>query len=216
MVAYLDYERMRMAGNYNSRGGGGGKKDFKADPLKGFLLARSVALSYAKDLCVAGRIELEQIPDYTDRMTILQYGQISVDPKVNAEILRIAARVKERADKKPVEQVKVLCDDCVFGPKGTDECAEGDPDFSYDFKDCSNYEDGNGPDMEQHAANERQREQEEAERQAAEDDASDNQTPFFPTRLLRTSVAPAYKCGTCEKTYKTLRGLQKHEEKCNG
>ncbi len=60
----------------------GGSKDFKADPLKGFLMVRSVALSYAKDLCIANKIKLAQIPDYQDRMTVLQYGQIKTSPQV--------------------------------------------------------------------------------------------------------------------------------------
>jgi hypothetical protein len=172
-----------MRGNYNN---GGGKKEFKADPIKQFLISRGTARDRAVDLCCAGKIDLNQIPDYTDRLTILHFGQISVDPMVDAEILRIAQRVKARTapdnEETPPEtepenkDAPILCDDCVHGPQGTGECNEAGT-----WDQCQDYE-------------------------APGQDEPERQTPTTEER------DPVYHCGTCSKEYKTLRGLQKHKE----
>lgn len=219
-----------MSGNYGKKnwsGGGGGskQKSFAADPLKGFLMARSVALSYAKDLCVAGKIELGQVPDYTDRMTVLQYGQISVDAKVDKEVMRIAARVQARAkalaelaesrtygDPDDVQGVGI-CNDCAYGPHGTGEC----PDVTDGMRECPEFEEVqpiDAVDQEEHAANERLREQQEQEQQAAEDEASGQDTVSDGPGGQGTNT---YNCGSCGKVYKTMRGLEQHNKKgCPG
>ncbi len=226
--------------NYKQGTGGGGKqKSFAADPLKGFLMARSVALSYAKDLCVAGKIVLGQIPDYTDRMTVLQYGQISVSKMVDAEVVRIAGRIKrriqeadrvkakEKVDPAATQELVDLCPACMYGPDGTGEC----PDPEQGMQKCPEYDslaehDGKrkrDDDLEELAANERLREQEDQERQAAEEEAGANshrapgEIPA-ETTVPETTNATTYSCSYagCGRVYKTVGGLQKHEEKQHG
>jgi hypothetical protein len=196
-----------MSGNYQ----GGQKKDFKADPIKLYLSARSYATAWAKDLCVAGKIELSQIPDYTDRMTVLQYGQMSTDPKVDAEVMRIAARIQARVHQAAQELLdrQNLCLSCEWGREtGTDECEAKEQDML----ECTHYsEQPKDDDMEQHAANERTWEREEQERQAAEEDAVAGTSDQMDTG--KPGDISVYKCGTCNKTYKTLRGLEQHTKK---
>ncbi len=212
--------------NYTRGGGGGSQKTFKADELKGFLMARSVALSYSKDLCVAGKIKLEQIPDYTDRMTLIQYGQLEVDPRVDKEVMRIATRVKKRieADKVGVKEKVApaaseepdeaqganICSTCLYGPNESGECPVL-PGAEDGMKECPEFEEANNKDeadLSAIAANERLREQEEAERSAEEDAASEaNQTK------PETSLGTIYKCSSCVKQYKTMKGLEKHSKK---
>jgi hypothetical protein len=215
-----------MSGNYRGGNrGGGGKKDFKADPIKGYLSARSMAVAYAKDLCVSGKITLAQLPDYADRMTILQYGQISVDPQVDKEILRIAARVKKRAeqaDKKLYglpdgkDDRSILCLDCMWGSEvGTGECGTHTQD-AYECDDYEKFEEGEpgSADLEELAAAERQREYEEQQRQAAEDDVSNagKKEEDLKDKPSTVDGATTYTCGTCSKVYKTMKGLQRHEK----
>lgn len=81
------------------QGKGGGTKDFKADPIKQFLISRGCSRDRAVDLCVAGKIELKDIPDMTDKLTLIHFGCINVSDAVDAEIKRIALKVQDRADK---------------------------------------------------------------------------------------------------------------------
>jgi uncharacterized C2H2 Zn-finger protein len=102
---------------------------YVSDKIKQFLISRGTARDRAVELCCAGKIELKQIPDYTDRLTILHFGQISVSPSVDAEILRIAARCTERQreremlEAQKVEKPKTMGDDQPEGHPTDQETA---------------------------------------------------------------------------------------------
>jgi hypothetical protein len=215
-----------MSGNY--RGGRGGqrrepwteRKDFKADPIKQYLICRGCANDRAVELCIAGKIDLSDIPDYTDRLTVLRMGQLEIDPKVSAEIIRIASRVQERRRAHSEEApARILCETCVYGPSGTDECCDDDPDFPYDATECVDYESGVGEtkddlnqsneDMENHVADERLQEKEDQQRQTEEEQALEDKPATVDGQTT-------YTCATCKKVYKTMRGLQRHMESQHG
>jgi len=95
-------------------------KQYTADRFKQYLITRSVAAKMALELCLAGKIELKDIPTYTDKFTLLHFGQIQVEPEVDREILRISVLDKkldkEKRESKKPEQIEA--------PEPTDEDAE--------------------------------------------------------------------------------------------
>jgi hypothetical protein len=174
-------------------------KKYQADPIKLYLSARSYATAWAKDLCVAGKIELSQIPDYTDRMTVLQYGQMSTDPKVDAEIMRIAARIHKRALESTDTAMDPHAEDQSYCASCVNDCKTGGP-----LTSCDNYY--SVDDAEADA--ELRRQQEEEERQAAEAEAQE------PVDTTPSEEPVVYNCGTCGGKWKTLKGMENH--KCKG
>lgn len=202
-----------MSGNYQGqRGGGGAKKDFKADAVNAYLKNRCVMMSYVKDMVDGKVLELNQFGDYADRMTVTLYGQLDVDPKVTAELMRVAARIQARdakanGDKKPLP--RYVCPSCQFGKQaGTDECNnQGDYTKCNDFQEIAPEREN---DLNNHAANETTALAEEQARLAAEVEEAGNKEPVDTT----SSDEPVtYKCGSCDKTYKTLKGLECHDKK---
>lgn len=162
----------------------GQTKDFKADPLKQFLISRGTARDRAVDLCCAGKIPLEKIPELTDKLTILHFGQISVSSAVDAEILRIAARCAERERLK--KEAETPMDNFAKEHPVGDDDHEGRP-------------------TDQEAAFDIEREWEQYERECAEEEA--NRVVEEDKEAEQQSK---YKCYTCGKAYKTANGLDKH------
>lgn len=212
-----------MSGNYRggNRGGGGGTKDFKADPIKQFLISRGSARDRAVELCCAGKITLAQIPDYTDRLTVLHFGHISVDPQVDLEVKRIAARCVERSKQQPasdehgdqsqdVPEMQDLCDTCADYGNGCQVQEEERP-----IHECHQYY--NVDDAHADAEMRRQQEEEEQRRAEAEAEAEHNAQQEQQANSDKGGPAPQdeYKCETCGKTYATLRGLQQHSRKAH-
>ncbi len=208
--------------NYHNKGRGRFKaslpKSFHADPIKQFLISRGTARDRAVELCCAGKIELSDIPEMTDKLTILHFGQISVDPKVDAEILRIAARCQDRAKKKQeanygkpdgdqsqdVPEMQDLCDRCA----DFNVCSVTDEERPIDS--CNKFYDEQ--DAQADAA--KQRDVEAEDRQRAEDDHNTQQQEPEDTGEQKGDVT--YNCSQCDKVYKTMNGLQNHEAKAHG
>lgn len=196
----------------NNRGPRGGVKEYKSDPGKQWLISRGSARDRAVELCIAGKITLKQIPDYTDRLTVLQFGQLSIDPMVDAEVIRIAKRIQLRMKeaKDPDEPDKP-----TFGLGFTDQCSTcvdcggvcSVADENRPVLDCEHYY--GKEDAEADA--ELKRQDEEKEQRHTEEESRET------TRTIETKEGGVvYKCGTCQKEYKTLKGLEKHEKKCGG
>ena len=195
-MGYNNYNRRGGGGNYQNGGGG---KDYKADPIKQFLISRGSSRDRAVELCIAGKIELEQIPEYTDKLTLIQFGHIHVDDAVDREILRIAARLTRKKEEAPKQEEKPqageledLCQTCSFGPNGTEECGVGCDDTASPIYKCQEYDDGEGqeepPATDEQAEADQQREQEQAQRQAEEDKASEPAPSGPPARGRTTKV----------------------------
>lgn len=172
---------MAYNNKWKGKGGGGGKTEYTADPLKQFLITRAVSLGQAVQLCIAGKIKLGDIQNTTDGFTLIQYGMIQVDAKIETEVIRIASKVQERAAKDREDQ-------------GEDQ--------PRDEKDQQ-------ADEEAHAAD--QRDQEASERQLAEEEYNEamkrdekNDPPVDPV---------TYDCPTCDRKYKSAKGLDKHVQK---
>lgn len=88
----------------------GGSKQYVSDKIKQFLISRGTARDRAVELCIAGKITLKEIPDYTDRLTVIHFAGLAVDPAVDAVMLKIAARVVKRhkeakASKSPMDKL---------------------------------------------------------------------------------------------------------------
>lgn len=200
-----------MSNGYN-RNLSRGRKDFKADPLKQFLIARGTHLSYAKDLCCAGKITLKQIPEYTDKLTLIHFGKIGVSGSVDAEILRIAARVRRRQD--DVEANKSQMDKLSEQHPVEDDCRE-------------NIDDRQGLHNNMSGEFDIDRERERYEKECAEELGNadvetkravvrDN-TPDDPDTGHSEVGEGDTTCKRCGKEYKTLRGLIDHiAKKHNG
>jgi hypothetical protein len=211
-----------MSGNYNNNRGsyrgnnkggykGGGKKDFKADPIKQYLTVRGTSCAYAKDLCVAGKIKLEDIQEWTDRFTVLQYGRLKVDDKVTTEVMRIGTRLMEKinarnANKTPFEKLNeehpVDQDDQI-----QDDSKPSDGDAEFDI-------------ARERELYEQERAEEEAERKAlAEGGTSDpmdtgmpgdKSEPENPKGYYYNENTQMYHCEGCPRSYKTEGGAMKH------
>jgi len=195
-------------GNYNGKryqGGGGGSKDFKADPLKQYLISRGCARDRAVDLCCSGKIELADIPVMTDKLTILHFGCIEVSPKVDAEVMRIAARLKKKLaekdkpkpDKEPEHD---LCDDCVGVHDGCTITDDERPMYQCDHYYSETDAQGDANKQLQDEADDRQRAEEEAEASLPKNEAPE-ESP---------STEDVYTCTKCDRKYKTAVGLAKH------
>lgn len=78
---------------------GGGTKQFSSDKVKQFFIARAVSLQEAVKLCIAGVIDLKGIQDTMDKFTVLQFGMIEVEPMIDKEVMRLAAKIRDRAAK---------------------------------------------------------------------------------------------------------------------
>lgn len=184
-----------MQNNYN-RGnrGGGGKKDFKADPIKQHLTVRGTSCAYAKDLCIAGKIKLEDIQEWVDRFTVLQYGRLAVDPKVDAEVMRIGTRLIQKVNERKgtfdeFEKQNPACEDEMSPnePEPTDEQAE--------------------------AEIERQRQEyEQAQEEEAhlENTIHDHEQEGEPKGYYWNQDTGMFHCEGCPKSYKTEAGAKKH------
>lgn len=210
-------------GNNNWKGKDkGGVKEYKADPMKSFMIAMGCSEDRAVELCCAGKIEVVDIPEYFYKLLLLRMGQVSLSAETDKEVIRAAARVKkimeakkvkakEKVDPAATEELVDLCPACLYGPEGTGEC----PDIEQGLNKCPEFDSlkvdqdqtRRDNDLEELAANERLREAEEAERHAGEEEPPTAKASNTPER------ATVYKCGSCDREYKTLKGLQKHEEK---
>lgn len=185
---------------------GGGTKDFKADPKKQFLIARGCSEDRAVELCVANKITLEQIPDYTDRLTILRIGQLSIDPMVDAEVIRIAKRIQSRMETKQEEpEDKGFDDQCSTCVDLGVACQVGDRDRPVEDCDHHYHKDDAEADAEI------KRQDEEEQQRHAEEESEET-----PRRIEAKEGGVVYRCGTCDKEYKTISGLQKHEKTLHG
>jgi hypothetical protein len=128
--------------------------------------------------------------------------------------MRLAARIQRKAQTAAAaeESVDTLCDSCA----NVSNCGILVPYLSTD--QCDGYY--NVDDAQADA--ELRSQQEEAERQAAEEEATDaQQNRSYPVVAEGPDNTPAdgpadYQCGSCGKKYKTLRGLQNHGPKCGG
>lgn len=181
-----------MNGNSNYRKGGG-TKDFKADPIKQFLTCRGTNMSYAKDLCVANLISLSEIRDWTDRFTVLQFGKLKVDPKIDAEVMRIASRLKSNLAAK--------------------EAAKSEFDHFTEQNPVENDElDRNASDQEASEFDvEKERELYEQEKAAEEAAQAQTTEPDDTDAAGRGEPGEGDTiCKRCGKEYKTLRGLLNH------
>ncbi|KKN66055.1 hypothetical protein LCGC14_0475330 [marine sediment metagenome] len=186
------------------------QKEFKADRFKQYLITRSVSAKMALELCIAGKITLQEIPIYTDKFTLLHFGQIQVEPEVDREILRISALDQRRREDPDPSEIDpsvgkpVLCDDCGHGRSGADECKVEE----YTYNDCADYlpPDDNPPDsvenLEDQADHNKQREAFEQDQQQAEDEAT--------TEAKVEDEMLEYKCELCSKSFKTKKGCLNH------
>ncbi len=180
-----------MSMSYKPYNKGGGPKKFESDKLKQFLITRAVSLGQAVNLCVAGKVELKDIQDLTDKFTLMQFGMLEVDPVVDKEVLRIAAKVQDRAAK--VNQTAT--DKAGIAKLGADHRA----------------------DNEAYAAD--QRDQEAQERQQAEDEYNDtidamdamDRDKKHDSTMDESKVV--YECKLCDRKYKTAKGLESHKKK---
>lgn len=193
-----------MGFDYKNSYKGGGKKDFKADPIKQYLTCRGTNESYAKDLAVAKLIKIEDIPEWSDRFTVLQFGKLQVDPKVDAEVMRIAARLKDKIQKR--EEAKDEMDRLTEeNPVEEDEVLPG---TMPEHKGCGTPEGGDFKDYplttDQQTEFDIDREREKYEQECAEEETN------------QTATLSVFKCQYCLKEYKTERGLTKHIEKEHG
>lgn len=188
-----------MGGDYrNKYKGSGAKKDFKADPIKSYLTTRGVCISYAKDLVIAGRVKLDDLGHFADKLTLLNVGGLKVDDVVANEIMRVANRV--RAKIAQLEKEKGTFeefwkenpeneDDQLFGqdcPAGTKTPSDDETEFD--------------------VARERERyEQEQAEENARH--------PATKQDVVEQDEDGTFTCKRCGKNYKTSQGLHNHINK---
>jgi len=180
-----------------------GTKSFQADPIKQFLISRGTARDRAVDLCCAGKIKIEEIPIMTDKLTILHFGKIEVSPQVDAEVMRIAARLWDKLAKKDVSPEPTprsdLCDSCTRIYEGCDITDNQRP-----VTMCRDYYSN---DDKQADAN-KQLQDEADERQRAEDELNDSKKDV--------PVKEEYVCTKCDGRYKTAKGLAKHVKAKHG
>lgn len=184
-----------MNGNPNDYQKRGGTKEYKADPIKQFLISRGTARDRAVELCIAGKITLKQIPDYTDRLTVIHFAGLAVDPAVDAVMLKISARcVKREADR---QAAKTPMDH--FAEEHPIEEDGLDPNAS--DAEC----------MDQQAEFDVDRERELYEQEQAEEAGKQ--------KVESTTSGEAYtplKCTVCGKNYKTEKGRTNHMAKEHG
>jgi len=200
-------------------------KEFKADRFKQYLITRSVSAKMAADLCLAGKIELKEIPIYTDKFTLLHFGQIQVEPEVDREILRISALDKKRREDEKIrleslpgaiksrftpevnshisDHAPILCETCGHGKEGTDECSDKG------MTECSDYNPSSPEPTDEDAEAELKRKEYEDEQQRAEDEANDIAKPVS----YHGEKPEKYKCGICAKTYKNKTNCITHIKK---
>ena len=188
-----------MSGQYNNnnrRGGGGGTKDFKADPIKGYLTSRGVNIAYAKDMAIAGLINKEDIPEWTDRFTILQYGKLKVEAVVENELMRITNRLREKlaakTDLKPENTQEG--DPAASDKEPTDSDAEFDVDRERRL-------------YEQEMAEEQAKAE---EQELMKDNAKHQEDAEVPKGYYFNDNTKMYHCKGCPKSYKTENGAAKH------
>jgi hypothetical protein len=209
-----------MGGNYQNNG----VQKYQADPIKQFLISRGSARDRAVELCVAGKIELKDIPDYTDRLTLLHFAGISVSPDVDQVIAAIAekVRIKVAAQKKYDEEADgpeahfLICSGC-----GATMMAEpgGDPVHPL-CELCSNR--GAPMDYEREEDGPDYLPDNEPEPPADEPPATEPEPPAEPpAEPEQKTEAPPEKpdkvqCPTCLRMYANARNLNKHQVKVHG
>lgn len=107
---------------------------YNDDAITQFLICRCTARDRAVELCIAGEIKLEQIPEYTDKMTVIHFGGIRMtldqdatkEGVVDAEIIRIYNKLTEDASAKAAPPKDAMPQDDGPPPEDT-------TDLSNDF-----------------------------------------------------------------------------------
>ena len=189
-------------------------KQYTADRFKQYLITRSVAAKMAVDLCLGGKITLEQVPTYTDKFTLLHFGQIQVEPEVDREILRLSTLDKSRrenldpSETTPPDDKPILCEDCGHGKLGADECKHSEGDIT----DCTDYFPPGPLPTDEDAEAEARRQEYEDEQQRAEDEASNE--AFKKREEAETTTE--FECNVCHKKYKKRSNCIKHLKKVHG